>query len=102
MDDIVNQVPTLILGGVAAFVMSLLTLFVARKTGLTDIQVQVRKETDSLIAAQDKRIELLESEVAHLQKERDKLKSRVLELEAEVKDLKEAIVQKVVPSRRRS
>lgn len=100
MEDILNNLPTVLLGGSAALVMSLVTLYLARKSGLTDIQVAVKQETDTLIEAQEKRIKLLEGQVTELEEERSRLQARIDYLEAEVNRLSTAILNKAVPRRR--
>ena len=73
MEDIINNIPTIVLSGFVMLLMSGVTLFLARKTGLTDVQVAVKQETSILIDTQQKRIDLLENEVAILKAQYEEL-----------------------------
>ena len=83
MQDLINNIPTILLSAFVMLLMSGVTLFLARKSGLTDVQVAVKNETNILIETYQKRIDLLEEEVADL-----KSKYEALEIESK-KDKRE-------------
>ncbi len=94
MDAIPVAVIIFIMTAVIATVLSGLTWYFAKKSGLGDIQKSVNLETDRLVSAQRERIELLETQVQDLNE-------RLAALEAESKKDKREIsrLRKVIADR---
>lgn len=94
MEQMFSVAITIILTALIASILTGVGWFVARKSGLGDIQLAVRTETDRLVTAQRERIELLETQV-------EDLTSRVNHLDAESKRDKREIsrLRKVIADR---
>jgi len=67
VEHIGDSLPAIISTAIAMITMSAITLFVARKSGISDLQAVVSRESDRLVMTQAKRIELLETRVKELE-----------------------------------
>ena len=88
-----SEITSVLLSAGIAFAAALTTLWVAKRAGLTDVQREVRLESDRLIQQLKARISLLESEraedkalIVELRRENTVLTQRVDRLEKVIAD----------------
>jgi hypothetical protein len=77
LTDIGDSLPAIIATAIAMIGMSGLTLFVAKKSGVSDIQAVASRESDRLVKAQEGQIKILKEDAkrdrAHIVRLEEKL-----------------------------
>ena len=91
IEQVGDSLPAIFSTAIAMIVMALVTLYVARKSGVTDLQQAVGRESDRLIMAQSKRIKLLEEEVERLKAEGVKKDELIEKLTARIDALEKVV-----------
>lgn len=87
VESVGESLPSIISTTIAMIVLSIITLGVARKSGVGDIQRAVSEENDRLVAKQSERIRLLEEEVNELKILNAQKDATILVLTARIDDL---------------
>ena len=87
IESVGSSLPSIISTTIAMIVLSIITLGVARKSGVGDIQRAVSAENDRLVAKQSERIELLEKEVQELKIINAQKDATILVLTSRIDDL---------------
>ena len=96
MIDIADSIPSIVAATVAMISMSGMTLFVARKSGVGDISKAASRESDRLVKAQTRRIEVLEQRVAELEEERKEWRQDREDYLKRIDDLEKALSDKYI------
>lgn len=96
MIEIGDSLPSIIAATMAMITMSGITLFVARKSGVGDITKAASRESDRLVKAQTRRIELLEQRVAELEIERDEWRAEREDYLSRIDKLEKAIADDII------
>lgn len=92
--DLLGIIIQIIATGGSMLIMAIGTLYLARKTGLHDIQVAAKSEMKLLIDVQDSRIEFLEGQVKELREENTSLRAQIKSDRARIKSLERVIANK--------
>lgn len=100
-----SQVAAFLIATTAGFILSIVSFFIARRSGLTPVQNTLVSTLQDTTKALTTRVEQLEQEVMSLREEREKLEATVKRLREAVADLAaentELRRQLKMPTRRR-
>ena len=96
MVEIPQAIYTIIITSVVAGLLSLSTLYIAKKSGIGHVQLAVNVETDRLVAAQKGRIEILEKQVEELMERVENLEAQTAKDKREIQRLRKVIADKAI------
>ena len=82
-----DSLPSIVSTTIAMIVLSVITLGIARKSGVGELQRAVSEENDRLVAKQSERIRILEHEVEELKTQVARKEATILALTARIDDL---------------